>query len=124
MDNRVPKRVYAVGEEPDPRFSMANERTTLAWLRTAMALVGGAIALLSLTAALPELPPWAPAIAGIACLGGAALAVRAVRRWAQVERAMRQRQPLPAPRALVWLASGIGALAGLVLALVVVELRR
>ena len=45
MDNRVPKRVYAVGEEPDPRFSMANERTTLAWLRTAMALVGGAIAL-------------------------------------------------------------------------------
>jgi putative membrane protein len=30
-----------VGEDPDPRFTFANERTFLAWIRTAMALIGG-----------------------------------------------------------------------------------
>ena len=32
------------GEEPDPRFTLANERTFLAWARTALALLGGGIA--------------------------------------------------------------------------------
>jgi putative membrane protein len=44
-DDRNPLAVYGVGEEPDPRFSLANERTALAWVRTALAfvaiLVGG-----------------------------------------------------------------------------------
>jgi len=33
------------GEEPDPRFTLANERTFLAWVRTALALVAGGIGL-------------------------------------------------------------------------------
>ena len=33
-----------VGEDPDPRFTLANERTFLAWIRTAMALIGGGLA--------------------------------------------------------------------------------
>nr|WP_238346475.1 DUF202 domain-containing protein [Pseudomonas taiwanensis] len=33
------------GKPPDPRFTLANERTFLAWIRTALALLGGAIAI-------------------------------------------------------------------------------
>src|SRR5215216_5514088 len=39
-----PDEVRSVGTTPDYRFSLANERTFLAWLRTALALVGGGLA--------------------------------------------------------------------------------
>lgn len=41
---RRPHRVYDVGRDPEPRDSLANERTFLAWVRTALALVAGAVA--------------------------------------------------------------------------------
>ncbi|NLT31088.1 MAG: DUF202 domain-containing protein, partial [Propionibacterium sp.] len=34
---RFPKSVYSTGTEPDPRFTLANERTYLAWIRTSLA---------------------------------------------------------------------------------------
>ena len=36
---RRPRSVYGIGGEPDPRFSMANERTALAWVAVAVAVV-------------------------------------------------------------------------------------
>ena len=42
------------GSEPDPRFTLANERTFLAWIRTALALTAGGVALEALT--VPLLP--------------------------------------------------------------------
>ena len=35
-----PRDAHEPGEEPDERFTLANERTYLAWIRTAMALIG------------------------------------------------------------------------------------
>lgn len=122
-DDRRPAGVYGVGEEPDPRFSLANERTALAWLRTALALVGGGVAIVSL-ASLSTLPRWTALVGAFACVGGGVLAVRAVTAWANVERALRLRQPLPAPRALVALAGGVVVLGGLTLTLALVELAR
>ena len=42
---RFPRSVYGVGDEPDPRFSLANERTFLAWIRTGLALSAAGVAL-------------------------------------------------------------------------------
>ena len=39
------RRVFPTGGEPDPRFTLANERTFLAWIRTALGLLAGGIAL-------------------------------------------------------------------------------
>lgn len=122
-EQRRPESVYGVGEEPDPRFSLANERTALAWMRTALALVAGGVALATL-ASLAAMPSWAPLLGGASCLGGALLAWRAVAGWARVERALRLGERLPAPRALAALAGGVIVLAGLSLVLAVVEVVR
>ena len=46
MDHsRFPRSVYGSGTEPDARFSLANERTFLAWIRTSFALVAAGVAL-------------------------------------------------------------------------------
>lgn len=36
------------GTEPDYRFTLANERTFLAWIRTALALIAGGVAVAQL----------------------------------------------------------------------------
>ncbi len=94
-DNRRPRWVYGVGQEPDPRFSLANERTLLAWLRTAAACAVTAVAL----AAARDLSasPWLPALASVAAVAGVVCAPSACLRWAAVERALRLGRPLPAP---------------------------
>jgi putative membrane protein len=122
-EDRKPVSVYGVGAEPDPRFSLANERTALSWMRTALALVAGGVAIVSLSI-LSNLPAWSALLGAAACLGGAALAVRAVAAWAWVERALRLRQPLPAPRALVALAGGVVVLGTFTLVLALVEIAR
>lgn len=120
-DHRRPASVYGVGEEPDPRFTLANERTALAWMRTGLTLVAGGVALVSVSG-LTSLPRWWALAGAVSCTGGGLLAVRAVAGWSRVERALRLRRPLPAPRSLVPLAGGVLALAGGTLSLAVLEL--
>lgn len=93
MTDRHPRWVYEAGQEPDPRYSLANERTFLAWVRTALAMMAGGVALHSL--GLPE-TQWLRTVLAVALvlLGGATTALALVR-WARVERAMRTHQPLP-----------------------------
>jgi putative membrane protein len=93
MEQRRPHKVYDVGQEPDPRFSLANERTFLAWVRTSLAIVAGAVALHSLK--VPE-TAWVRKVLVVVLLAIASLvAVTASSRWMRVERAMRLREPLP-----------------------------
>ena len=94
MTHRRPHWVYDAGDEPDPRFSLANERTFLAWVRTALAMLAGGVALHAL--GLPETTWVRDALAiALVLLGGAVTALAMVR-WARVERAIRTRTPLPA----------------------------
>lgn len=114
VDRRRPRSVYGVGTEPDPRFSLANERTALAWVRTGLALIAGGIALTSV-AAVADLPKFLDVVALLSCIFGAVTAINALFAWQRIERAMRLSQPLPAPTALRWLV-GVVVLAGVILA--------
>jgi putative membrane protein len=102
---RWPPSVYEDGEEPDPRFSLANERTFLAWVRTGLALLAGAAAVDALDLPLPDAVQTALA-AGLA-LAAAATAVTAWRGWARTEHALRLRAPLPGNPVMVLVAATV-----------------
>ncbi|MEV6365624.1 YidH family protein [Micromonospora musae] len=106
-----PRELRSVGSTPDYRFSLANERTFLAWLRTGLALVGGGLAVAQFLPPLP-LRHLREAIAVVLLLLGGAVAVRAVDHWARTERAIRLGEELPASRfpAVLALTVGLGAL--------------
>lgn len=82
-----------LGREPDPRFSLANERTFLAWVRTMLAVLAGAVALDSLEIPSSNLARHVLVVALLFFAGGTTLA--AYRRWQRVEDAMRHGVPLP-----------------------------
>jgi putative membrane protein len=94
MSQRRPHWVYDAGEEPDPRFTLANERTFLAWVRTALAMLAGGVALHAL--GLPDTTWLRTVLAILLVLLGALVTVFAMVRWARVERALRNHTPLPA----------------------------
>lgn len=50
---RYPAGLYSHGAEPDPRFSLANERTFLAWIRTSLALIAAGVALEAFVVNMP-----------------------------------------------------------------------
>src|SRR3712207_2016974 len=107
-----PDEVRSVGTTPDYRFSLANERTFLAWLRTALALIGGGLAVAQF---LPEAR--LRVVIAVALLAlGALVAIRAVDHWARSEKAMRTGEALPPSRfpALLALVVTAGAVALLV----------
>lgn len=104
--HRRPVSVYGVGSEPDARFSLANERTALAWVRTGLGLVAGGVALTSF-ATFAELPVMLDVVAAVACLAGAGLALYSLRAWSRNEVALRTGRPLPAPSALPVLVVGV-----------------
>ncbi|QIX25524.1 DUF202 domain-containing protein [Nocardioides sp. JQ2195] len=91
---RWPGWVYAEGSEPDYRFSFANERTFLAWIRTALALLAAGVALDVVELSIPTGAQRALAVLLVTL--GLVSAVVAWVRWALAERAMRESAPLPA----------------------------
>jgi len=101
---RFPARVYGRGSEPDPRFSLANERTFLAWVRTSLALLAAGVALEALD--LPVHPGLRVAASLVFLLLGVLAPVQAWRGWAGAERALREGRPLPAPALAAPLAAG------------------
>ena len=111
--SRFPRWVYGVGDDPDPRFSLANERTFLAWVRTSLALSAAGIALEALS--LPVHPGFRRVPALLLIVLGILAAVQAWRRWGRIERAVRCGEPLPAPVLSVVIAAGCGVTALLLL---------
>ncbi|WP_030381495.1 MULTISPECIES: YidH family protein [unclassified Streptomyces] len=113
----VPEEVRGEGSTPDYRFSLANERTFLAWLRTALALIGGGFAVDQF---LPDLGrAWRIGLALALLAAGVLCALRAVNHWVRCERAMRRGEDLPVSRFPVLLGIAIGVVA---VAMVVVVL--
>nr|WP_089008979.1 DUF202 domain-containing protein [Micromonospora viridifaciens] len=106
-----PRELRSVGTTPDYRFSLANERTFLAWLRTGLALIAGGLAAAQFLPPLP-LAHLREAIAIALLVLGATVAIRSVDHWARTERAIRLGEELPASRfpAILALAVALGAL--------------
>jgi putative membrane protein len=106
--------------EPDYRFTLANERTFLAWQRTALGLLAAAVAIVQLVAEL--------SIAGARHVLGIILALLAILtagmgivRWRQVDHAMRRDQPLPRHPTPIYLGIGLVLLGLLTVVLVVIK---
>lgn len=108
-----------MGESPDYRFTLANERTFLAWLRTSLALVAGGIGVVEL---VPEFGPGgARYIVGFALLALAFLvSVTSYLRWDRSERAIRLGRSLPPSTITPVLAYGLALIILLVAALLAV----
>lgn len=91
-----------IDREPDYRFTLANERTFLAWIRTALALLAGGVAIGQLFLG-PTADDPGHRLLGMVCITLATvIAIGAVARWSQVQAAMRRDDPLPKSR-MVWL---------------------
>ena len=101
-------------QEPDYRFTLANERTFLAWIRTALALIAGGVAVVQLVPAF-GVPGVRHALGLLLTSGGGLLATLAVRRWRRVQTAMRQGADLPPSRMPMLLGAAILAVAILIL---------
>ena len=105
------------GTEPDPRFTFANERTFLAWSRTALALVVAGLGVVQL---LPPFPgvPWGRHVLGVPLIVfGAVVAVVAYGEWVRSQRALRLGQPLPRsamPKLLAGVVTVIAVIAAVV----------
>jgi putative membrane protein len=107
------------GSEPDYRFTLANERTFLAWIRTALGLLAGGVAVRQLVDPF-EVAGARTAMALLAIAGSAVLAAGGYLRWVGVQRAVRRGEPLPPARLVPLVAAGLLVIA--VVAFVVVAL--
>ena len=117
LQRLFPEDPRSIGEEPDYRFTLANERTFLAWIRTALALVAGGLAAVSL---LPDVT--GSELLGIVLLAMSFVtAATAYGRWARNERSMRLGEPLPASRLPMLVAIGTAVVAVVAAVMFVVD---
>jgi putative membrane protein len=107
-------RILGDGNEPDPRFTLANERTFLAWIRTSLALLAGGVAV---EAFMTDLfgPEPRKTLAVLLLLLALVIGGGSFFRWLNVERAMRHKAPLPLP----WIAPALAVGGALVAAVMV-----
>lgn len=104
--------------EPDYRFTLANERTFLAWQRTSLGMLAAAVAVVQF---MPELTiPGVRHLLG-AAIGGLAILTSAagLHRWKKVDQAIRAEQPLPRIDTPVYLTVGLIAMGLVTVALAI-----
>jgi putative membrane protein len=106
-------KISQLGEAPDYRFSLANERTFLAWIRTALGFLAAGVGLDQLAPSLAT-PEVREAISLLLCLFAGLLAVYGYLRWLRNEKAMRLKQDLPYTRTLLIVSIAMVVAAGTV----------
>jgi putative membrane protein len=87
---------FRSGKDPDPRFTLANERTYLAWLRTATAFVASGVGLEAFAGEVLSQEIRTP-LAAVLLIAGGVIAVASFVHWIAAERALRTGRPLPVP---------------------------
>ena len=106
------------GTEPDPRFTFANERTFLAWSRTALALVVAGLGVVQLLPPFPHVPLGRHLLGIPLIVFGAVVAVVAYSEWVKSQRALRLGRPLPRS-VMPLLLAGVVTVVGVIAAVVV-----
>jgi putative membrane protein len=120
--NRTPSwinRRLSNGTDPDPRFSLANERTFLAWVRTALGLIALGVAVATFVST-QETKGVSLLLAAVLVFLGGVLAAGSWWRWLSVERAMRDGHGIPPSTLAPFLAIGIGVISVLAIVAVVI----
>jgi putative membrane protein len=112
--------VYALGTEPDPRFTFANERTFLAWIRTSLGFLAAGVAIAAVAKLAGALGPETRVASIVLIVCGLVCGVSAFRRWMINERAMRLGEPLPSSPLLLIVTAIVAGVA--LVSLVVVAL--
>jgi putative membrane protein len=110
--------------EPDARFTLANQRTFLAWSRTALALVAAGLGIVQL---LPPFPGvrWGRHAIGVPLIVlGAVTAAEAYREWTRTQRALRRGSPLPHSVLPLLLAGTIAIVAAVSAAIALISVTR
>ena len=114
---RWARRLLSVGVDPDPRFSLANERTFLAWIRTSLGMIALGVGIATFVSANAS-RGFSMLVAAILVVLGGILGSLSWFRWLNVERAMRLGRGIPPSRTAIYLAMAISVIA--VLSLVVI----
>jgi len=109
------------GTDPDPRVSLANERTFLAWIRTALGLIAVGVGVATFVSTQLERGLAVLLAAGLIIIGGA-VAAASWFRWVSVERAVRAGAGLPPSRVAPVLAVSIAVLAAVAIFAVILAL--
>lgn len=111
-----------MSQQPDARFTLANERTFLAWLRTSLALLAGGVAV---HAPAVDLEAWVRTVVSLVLLGCAGLTLTlAWSRWRQVDTALENGGPMPGFGGPTALAAILALLvAGLAIGVVIAAVR-
>ena len=112
-EKRFPRSVFSVGTEPDARFSLANERTFLAWIRTGLALLAGGVALEALSLGIH--PGFRFAASLLLRVAGLVTPLQAWFGWKRIETALRKQTPLPSAPITIFLTVVVTAVGILVL---------
>jgi putative membrane protein len=107
MASRFDAWVRQVGDDPDPRFTLANERTFLSWTTTSLGLLGIGLAVGTI---VPGEPLLLKIIAALWIVLSIFVVVRALVRWLAVERAVRLGLGLPVSRSILVVAAAIAML--------------
>jgi putative membrane protein len=104
------ERLLSTGTDPDARFSLANERTFLAWIRTGLGLIALGVGVATFVSTQMAKGVSILVAAGLVLLGGV-LCASAWFRWLRVERSMRNGQGIPPSRMALVLSFGMALLA-------------
>lgn len=104
----------------DARFTLAAERTVLAWLRTALGFLAGGLAVVYL-APDSQHALWQGIAGGLLVICGCFVALLGGRRWLQTSRAMREGGELPSPRPVLWIIGVIVIVSVLLLAMIIID---
>jgi len=118
-DRRWPRQVYAVGTEPDPRFTFANERTFLAWIRTALGFLAAGVAIAAVARLAGPVGLEVRLASVVLIISGLVCGVLAFRRWMINERAMRLGEPLPSSPMLLVVTAVVAGVALVAVVLVI-----